>query len=147
MRLGLLLFFAVFRAPWCQSDPQTLRVRDYFNLLTTARGPERQKLLLADISRRPISRPMIPDQDVPVLVEILNGSDPDLAASAASHLVLMALQQGGRLGQKPPEIVASALPAMASHFDDENPPVMEENADWTVHPIGSRFWRHEVLSY
>src|SRR5205085_5381685 len=98
-------------------------------------------LLRRDISQVSLAeRPLIPEEDFPVLIDLLNGIDPDLAASAASHLILMAVRHGGALGEVR-QSIATALPAMARHFDDPNPPILNGES------VRPDIWRQKVMQF
>jgi hypothetical protein len=125
------------------ADPESMRLAEYLEFLKTADPEERRKLLAKDVHQRPFARTLVPAEDVPVLIEVLHGEDPDLAASAASHLVLMALQNIVA-GTKIRELIATALPAMAAHYDDPVPPVaMAQGKQATVRVT---MWQEEVMA-
>jgi hypothetical protein len=104
------------------ADPASMRLAEYLAFLKTVGPEERRKLLADDVHKRPFERTLVPAEDLPLLIEILNGNDPDFAASAAGHLVVMALRNRGA-GTKVRELIATALPALAAHYDDPLPPV------------------------
>jgi hypothetical protein len=125
------------------SDPESMRVRPYYEFLKTAKPGDREKLLENDIERR-IARTMVPEEDVPVLIDVLNDNDPDLAASAASNLIMMGLNNMGA-GTKVRETIAAALPAMSAHYDDPIPPVLKER--FLKGQVRPTIWKEDVISF
>jgi hypothetical protein len=126
-------------------DSDSMRVAAYFDLLKKAGPEERQRRLSKDLRRGPYARPMAPAEDVPVLIEILRGGDPDLAVSAAAHLGAMTLQNRGA-GTKVREIIAGAVPAMAAHYDDPGPRILTPDGNSAAARPGN-WWQYEVIAF
>jgi hypothetical protein len=118
------------------ADPESLRVASYFELLKNSSENERQKLIVNDL-KAGITRLLVPAEDLPFLMEELNGNDRSLAALSETYLVAMAGRNIGA-GAKIRELIASALPAMAAHYDDQGPTAIAPqflSGGWRTNPM------------
>jgi hypothetical protein len=123
-----------------EPDRSSMRVAPHFELLRTAKSEDRRRLLKTDLKQGSWALTLVPEEDVTVLINALNGGDPDLAAVAARYLVTMACQNS-QAGSKVRETIAAALPAMTKHYDDENAPVLSGEL------VISNIWRNEVMMF
>jgi len=97
-------------------SPKPMSIRAYFELLKGAK-PEERDTLMKDFRATPSGQNMVPSDDVPFLIGVLNSGDPDLAERAAGQIFIMAFEFRGA-GTNVRNVIAAALPAMEAHFDD-----------------------------
>ena len=108
-------------SPSVPPAPKRMTIPAYFDLLKETNPQERSEIV-RDSRVLPNGQSMMPSEDVPFLIKVMDGRDADLAERAGAYLYWMAIEFA-TAGKSIRDIIAAALPAMVAHFDDPNPSV------------------------